>query len=602
MLASRNRSPEPDLVYSFTLANFYYHGFRGVKQDLRLALKYFEICGDFNHWEGGGKAGLMHVWGIGVSPEERDLGKAYAYFSKGTPLGLNGCIDRHKQRKRQHQKKDGATEELALCDKHCVTGMGLLHLLGVEGLVDRNVNIARRWFEHGKDLGDPESQYNYAMLRLGWMVAELEDLPTKIPGDSAALRYHKQMRKTQFDSNYMAYRSDTVPRNAEAEARSNAEAASYTGPSSSDYNIALQELSRAASHGHLQAKHKLGMLYAAGASVPKKKGRPQKVVTQNCASALRYFKAVADEGHTVSRRNRAAWKQYGAGDHVSALRNYLAAAETGNEVGQVNAAFLLEQGHCLGMTKWACTRASMRLWRAAARQGNLEACLRVGDFFYYGRMKMEKPRVGPSPVAGEGGDTDGEKETLYNREEYLASLEAKAFYFIPGPYRWARYILYPEELFDLAKTWIAESVRNLRRYALAKSSDELTSNNGEAGLEVPSPQEATCDETEGTCSAERNEYSENDLDKETDEHMAIAAQYYRKAAEEHKSPRAHFNLGFMHEWGLGLTQDFPLAKRHYDLAREMDTPNLAPAIALWAMDLHQKVVRFGIMMKDHGEG
>ncbi len=37
------------------------------------------------------------------------------------------------------------------------------------------------------------------------------------------------------------------------------------------------------------------------------------------------------------------------------------------------------------------------------------------------------------------------------------------------------------------------------------------------------------------------------------EHMAIAAQYYRKAAEEHNFARANFNLGFMHEWGLGLS-------------------------------------------------
>lgn len=52
MLASRNRSPEPDLSAAFTIANFYHLGLRGVKQDLRLALKYYEICGDYNHWEG----------------------------------------------------------------------------------------------------------------------------------------------------------------------------------------------------------------------------------------------------------------------------------------------------------------------------------------------------------------------------------------------------------------------------------------------------------------------------------------------------------------------------------------------------------------------
>ena len=30
----------------YNIANFYYNGYRGVKQDLRLALKYYEICGE----------------------------------------------------------------------------------------------------------------------------------------------------------------------------------------------------------------------------------------------------------------------------------------------------------------------------------------------------------------------------------------------------------------------------------------------------------------------------------------------------------------------------------------------------------------------------
>lgn len=97
MLASRNRSPEPDLTAAFTIANFYHLGLRGVKQDLRLALKYYEICGDYNHWEGGGLAGLFHVWGIGMRPEERDLGKALSYFQQGTPGGIEGCLNRMKQ-------------------------------------------------------------------------------------------------------------------------------------------------------------------------------------------------------------------------------------------------------------------------------------------------------------------------------------------------------------------------------------------------------------------------------------------------------------------------------------------------------------------------
>jgi hypothetical protein len=49
MLASGNHSPEPDLTAAFTIANFYHLGLRGVKQDLRLALKYYET----NHLQSG---------------------------------------------------------------------------------------------------------------------------------------------------------------------------------------------------------------------------------------------------------------------------------------------------------------------------------------------------------------------------------------------------------------------------------------------------------------------------------------------------------------------------------------------------------------------
>jgi hypothetical protein len=44
---------------------------------------------------------------------------------------------------------------------------------------------------------------------------------------------------------------------------------------------------------------------------------------------------------------------------------------------------------------------------------------------------------------------------------------------------------------------------------------------------------------------------------ESDADMEKAAIYYRLALDKAKSARANFNLGYMHEWGLGLKQDFP---------------------------------------------
>lgn len=47
-----------------------------------------------------------------------------------------------------------------------------------------------------------------------------------------------------------------------------------------------------------------------------------------------------------------------------------------------------------------------------------------------------------------------------------------------------------------------------------------------------------------------------------------AAACYQAAIESLQSAQAHWNLGWMHENGLGMEQDFHLAKRHYDLALE----------------------------------
>ncbi|OAA63736.1 ubiquitin-protein ligase sel1 [Niveomyces insectorum RCEF 264] len=52
----------------------------------------------------------------------------------------------------------------------------------------------------------------------------------------------------------------------------------------------------------------------------------------------------------------------------------------------------------------------------------------------------------------------------------------------------------------------------------------------------------------------------------TDRSVDKAVQCYTGASEYHQSAQALFNLGWMHENGVGLDQDFHLAKRYYDIA------------------------------------
>ena len=67
-------------------------------------------------------------------------------------------------------------------------------------------------------------------------------------------------------------------------------------------------------------------------------------------------------------------------------------------------------------------------------------------------------------------------------------------------------------------------------------------------------------------------------------HVAAAHEYQR--AVELRSPQAMFNLGAMHQTGLGLPQDLHLAKRYYDMAAEASPDARIPAsIALAALGL-----------------
>ncbi|CAK7205011.1 ERAD-associated protein [Sporothrix eucalyptigena] len=52
----------------------------------------------------------------------------------------------------------------------------------------------------------------------------------------------------------------------------------------------------------------------------------------------------------------------------------------------------------------------------------------------------------------------------------------------------------------------------------------------------------------------------------TEQSIDKAVQCYTGASEYHQSAQALYNLGWMHENGVGLDQDFHLAKRYYDIA------------------------------------
>jgi len=556
--AAMEQEESPDILAAYTLAHMHHYGVRGVEQNLTKSLQYYEIAGTHGHWESAGHACSFHLWGIGT---EQNAKKAMEFCKIGAPFGYEGCRRMHEKdntAKNNNNNKPTTEDSLIVkCDDNALNGMGLLHLLGVRGLIDPDRVMAEKYFTLAKESGSVEAYYNLAMMWLGWKthfktITELKQngfTPDGKDGQMVLPIPGQTKTKTSSDK-YVLYKAGV------------GDNAYYKGPIQNDVENAIKMLNIAAKLGHVQAKHRLGSIYATGLN------RTTSVIQYNfvkrdCGRAKEHFKwIVSNASPTRSKRLRTAYKEYIAGNLEISVRNYLAAAEVGSIVGQVNAAFLMERGVCLGLGAADCAKAAVRMWKAAAAKGNAEACLRVGDFYYYGRMHGER---------------------LHN-----------------GPFGWIQYLLLPEKYLPaLLRAWGAKLL-GLARNGNGKDTRRALESSTSAS-------ETTCESTEeGTCRNDHETHGgagvpgKKNLDHEMEEDLHTAAHYYQIAGEKHLSARANFNLGFMHQWGLGLKQDFPMAKRHYDLAldRNYVEAEIAVQVALIAMNTHEFVIRCKVLIED----
>lgn len=161
---------------------------------------------------------------------------------------------------------------------------------------------------------------------------------------------------------------------------------------------ALSYFSLAAHAGHSLAMYNAAAMQLAG------KGQG----TRSCKPAVALLKALCETGPA------AAWLQAGheaffRGSQATALLMYLRAAEAGFELGQSNAAWMLDRGYgqeqapqAQQQQQTAAAGSSpggqavapslppalllrVSLYRASADQGNVHSLLQLGDAYYYGR-------------------------------------------------------------------------------------------------------------------------------------------------------------------------------------------------------------------------
>ena len=483
-----------------------------------------------NHPEAAGWAAKFYLLGIGV--DQPNYEKAWKYMQMGAPGGLKTC---------NHE------DDRRVCDAESLNCFGLAYLRGLPGILEPDLKRAVRYFTLAKEYGSSDGAYHLAMMRLGWMNTE-ED---KSADDALSSTSTVDPKFVTDDARINAFINHLTAENSMT--------AGKGVPSKEDFAKSFNDFVRAGQDGHIQAIHKVGIMYARGIGVPR-----------DCHKAILHFRQISEHSSSMGQRLRKAYKSYREGRVDVALWNYLVAAEAGIELAQSNAAWLMERGHCLGLDEFACANASVRMWKAASRQGNSEANIRVGDFHYYGRLLRHQ---------------NGESEST-------------------ATFDWPFVITYltqPKQMLRLLKSKSFIAVRMLLGKInhfgwLRKKSNAATS------LDPFNDQNKlphSCEASDMTCktSAPKKAKASKSVSRETN--FKLAAQYYRRAAG-YNSGRANFNLGFMYEWGLGLNQDFPLAKRHYDLAathhREAE---LAVSIALWFMHIHQWCVSIKNQWKGH---
>lgn len=568
---------EPDIQAAFALANYYHYGIRGVEQNLALALHYYEIAADGGSLEAAGIVGKFHLLGIGYEGDEYKIArhksdptgeddkpkgdflykfhgnitKAYKYLVKGTPGGIKGCSTKLNNKDDPYAKR---------CDPEAMNGMGLANLVGLPFLVPPNKEKAFSYFKLARDTGSSDGAFHYGMMKLGWfdggeMLDALSDVNNfNFKGSSTGQVQNKKNKHKDFlDPEYIANaaqmalnsvngdHSGPVTMIISADSISNSPDNESNGKKDSEINNAISNLERAAKTGHLQAAHRLGIIYSHGISYGsmtplarrrnkknQKDGPKKYAIAPKCEVALKWFRQVVESSPSVSHRTRRAYKQYISGDKIEALKNYMAAAETGNELSMVNAAWLLER-YCPLPNKnehWKCRRASLRYWTEAARLGNNEANLNLGDFYYYNKLS------GSSSISKKHLKKSGSQDKFM-------------FETIQTAWNW---LLYPELLWVDTRSYMVKVVKSfLKKKTKKRKTVKKHKTSQESAICAANGDDPTCAYNEN-----RVHKSSNKTSDQTPDNLELAAMYYQRADKSNISPRGSFNLGFMYQWYVHL--------------------------------------------------
>lgn len=304
-----------------------------------------------------------------------------------------------------------------------------------------------------------------------------------------------------------------------------------------NHQRAFDYFTQAANAGNTHAMAFLGKMYSEGSEF----------LPQDNETALQYFKKASDLGNPVGQSGLGMAYLYGRGVQVNyelALKYFQKAAEQGWVDGQLQLGTMYYNG--IGVKR--DYKQALKFFNLASQAGHILAFYNLAQMHATGTGVMRSCHTAVELF-----------KNVCERGRWSERLMAAYSSFKEGEADAAlvQYLLLAEQGYEVAQSNVA--------FILDQKGAKIFSENETYPRALLHWTRAAA---QGYTVARIKLGDYHFYGYGTDVDYETALIHYRLASEQQHSAQAMFNLGYMHEKGLGIKQDIHLAKRFYDMAAE----------------------------------
>ncbi|XP_011630566.1 protein sel-1 homolog 1 [Pogonomyrmex barbatus] len=315
-----------------------------------------------------------------------------------------------------------------------------------------------------------------------------------------------------------------------------------------DHERAVQYFQHAADAGNPVAMAFLGKIYLEGSEI----------VKQDNETAYKYFKKAAELGNPVGQSGLGLMYLYGMGverNTAKALQYFSQAAEQGWVDGQLQLGNMYFSG--IGVRR--DYKMANKYFSLASQSGHVLAYYNLAQMHATGTGMMRSCPTAVELMKNVAERGKWSDQLMVAHADYREGRVNEAF---------LNYALFSEMGYEVAQSNAA--------FILDRGETDILSE--EEGLVRALALWARA-AAQGYSAAQVKLGDAHYYGRGTKVDYEAAAGHYRSASEQQHNAQAMFNLGYMHERGLGLAKDRHLAKRCYDLAADA-SPDARIPVAL----------------------